>query len=262
MRVLLLGKNGMLGNEILKTLSKDKYEILAFSRKDFDVEHVCNNKDYFHEFVASVGNVDFVINAIGITIPNSLKNPAMTYFINSTFPHILASQYGIKLIHITTDCVYSGTDGFPYNELSEHSPKDTYGLSKSLGESQDCITIRTSIIGTGGDRTGLLDWFLQQKGFVKGYTDHFWNGITTHQFALVCDKIMTSNIPRRGIYHVFSNTVSKYDMLNTFRNKFKVDCDLIPLSGNPVNRTLSTIYEFNSLLNNPSFEQMLDEMIR
>ena len=258
MKVLLLGATGMLGSKVYSVLH-DKYEVIATTRKEFDAEKVCSSFSYFNDFVKSVGNVDYVINAIGITIPNSMKNPAMTFFINASLPHILAREYGKKLIHITTDCVYSGSDdNAPYTELARHAPRDIYGLSKSLGEPEECLVIRTSIVGIGGDKTGLLEWFLQQTGIVKGYIDHFWNGITTHQFGLVCDRIMSSSQSWCGIHHVFSNSVSKYDMLLAFKKKFDVRCNIIPTSGNPLDRRLATIRELNNWLNIPTFSEMIE----
>jgi dTDP-4-dehydrorhamnose reductase len=259
-RVLLLGVSGMLGSEVNKVLCR-KYEVVATTRRDFDAERILDDPSYFTNFADKVGTVDYVINCIGVTIPNSKKNPAMTFFVNSSFPHILARYYGDRLIHITTDCVYSGTDNkAPYNERSPVSPKDSYGLSKCLGEPKSCLTIRTSIIGTGGDGTGLLDWFLKQTGTVNGFTDHMWNGITTHQYGIVCDKIMSAKTkPQKGVYHVFSNAVSKFDMLTAFKKRFDVKCEIIPVSGNPVDRRLSTIYQLNDALQIPTFQQMLED---
>jgi dTDP-4-dehydrorhamnose reductase len=264
-RVLLLGVSGMLGSEVYKVLCH-RYEVVATTRRDFNVERIMDDPFYFSNFVNRIGKVDYVINCIGVTIPNSKKNPGVTFFVNSTFPHILAREYGDKLIHITTDCVYSGIDGgAPYNESSRISPKDIYGLSKSLGEPRNCLTIRTSIIGTGGDGKGLLDWFLKQKGTVHGYTDHMWNGITTHQFGLVCDKIMSNMLCPKptGMMHVFGSSISKFDMLAAFKRTFNVECEIVPTAGNPVDRRLSTNSALLGWLNNdwleiPTFHEMLE----
>lgn len=264
MRVLVLGANGMLGSEVCKTLrEKDyMYEVIPTTRNEFDAELVCGNFSYFKDFVKHVGDVDYVINCIGVTIPRSMKNPAMTFFVNSTLPHLLAREYGEKLIHISTDCVYSGTDGrAPYDENSLYSPKDIYGLSKSLGEPKNCLTIRTSIIGPNGDGTDLLGWFLAQLGEIKGYEDHLWNGVTTRQFALICDKIMTSWMrPPTGVYHVFSEPISKYRMLLALREKFSTPVEIIPVSGNPVDRRLATRKGLNWSLEIPDFKTMIAEM--
>jgi dTDP-4-dehydrorhamnose reductase len=294
-KVLLLGATGMLGSTVYQVL-RDKYDLTITARSAdklklldrpmnatgelidpsrvaaFDAEMMMADyvakrgcSAYFEEFVRNVGDVDYVINAIGVTIPFSLKNPGLTFFTNSALPYILAREYGRRLIHITTDCVYSGTDGgAPYNEKSAKSPNDIYGLSKSLGEPTDCITIRTSIIGPElSGNTGLLGWFLTNAkpgATLNGFSDHLWNGITTHQYGLVCDRIIDADWRETGLFHVFTDPVTKYEMLLAFQKKYGTQAEIVPSSGKPVIRTLSTIYDFNRLLEIPSFEQMVGEM--
>ncbi len=190
-RVLLLGATGMLGSAVYGVLNK-KYDLILGVRNTdklallekayggtsrhtvlpFDADLIYQDYtarkgapgEYLTEFLRRAGKVEHVINAIGVTIPFSLREPALTFFINGALPHILAQSFGEKLIHITTDCVYDGKEGFPYNEESLKSPTDVYGLSKSLGEPTCCLTIRTSIIGRELDgMTGLLEWFLKLR---------------------------------------------------------------------------------------------------
>ena len=290
-RVLILGATGMLGSAVYGVL-KDKYDlVLAVHSPDkirmldqayggtskhkvvhFDAaalyEDYAAKKgwpgEYLAAFLQKVGEIDHVINAIGVTIPFALRDPALTFFLNGALPHALAQTFGEKLIHITTDCVYSGKKGFPYDENSAKSPVDIYGLSKSLGEPAECLTLRTSIIGRElGGFTGLLEWFLQQEGkTINGFTDHYWNGITTQQFGKLCYQIMDSpnRFPRRGLFHVFSSVVSKYEMLNAFQRRFGVQCTIRPDSENKLNRTLTTVRELNGMLKIPSFEDMLAEL--
>lgn len=220
--------------------------------------------EHLSEFLCTVGEVDYVINAIGVTIPFVLRDPSMTFFVNGALPHILAHVFGERLIHITTDCVYDGKGAFPYNENSCKSPTDIYGLSKSLGEPSGCLTIRTSIIGRELDGfTGLLEWFLQQEGqTITGFAEHYWNGITTQQFGEICGQIIASpnNFPRRGVYHVFSSVVSKYEMLLAFRRKYQVHCTILPDHDNKLNRTLGTVKELNAMVRVPTFEEMVDTL--
>jgi len=290
-KVLILGATGMLGNAVYDVL-KDKYNLVLTTRKiknfdllekmhggvkkhqliEFDAFFVyqdfLNKKgypgDYLSSFLKKVGNIDYVINAIGITIPYSLENQVMTFFVNSAFPHILARIFGERLIHITTDCVFNGKEGFPYNENSPKTPMDIYGLSKSLGEPNNCLTIRTSIIGRElKGYTGLLEWFLKQKGkTITGFANHFWNGITTKQFGKICEQIIEnrSKFPKNGLFHVFSTVVSKYDMLLKFEKKYHIGCKIIPDYEKKLNRTLSTIYDFNAKLKIPSFDEMLEDL--
>jgi len=290
-KVLLLGTTGMLGSAVYDVL-KDKYNLILSIRDknkidlldktyggvkkhkvvEFDASFLYQNflgkkgypSDYLSLFLKDIGEVDYVINAIGITIPFSLENQALTFFINSAFPHILAKTFGKKLIHITTDCVYNGKEGFPYDENSPKTPVDIYGLSKSLGEPDSCLTIRTSIIGRELEGfTGFLEWFLNQKEkSINGFVNHFWNGITTKQFGKVCDEIMAhpKKYPKTGLYHIFSTTVSKYEMLLKFKEKYNIDCEIKKDEEQKLDRTLSTIYDFNKKLNIPSFGEMLKEL--
>lgn len=290
-KVLLLGADGMLGSAVYGVL-REKHQLILTVRKreeiealnrayggvgehqieEFECAFVYQNYfdkkggpgEYLSAFLEKIGEVDWVINVIGITIPFSLDNPLMTLFINGGFPHILAGIFGTKLIHITTDCVYNGKEGFPYDENSPKTPVDIYGLSKALGEPKNCLTLRSSLIGRElKGFTGLLDWFLQQEGKeIPGFTNHFWNGITTKQFGKICNQIMQNPtvFPQKGIYHIFSQTISKYDMLLKFQKKYNLKCEIIPDGGSKLNRTLSTIYPFCSQLQIPSFDEMLEEL--
>lgn len=290
-KVLILGSTGMLGSAIYGVL-KDNYSLVLTARNknkiklleeafgdtekhtfvDFDVEQIYNDflekkgspGEYLTTFLNKAGEVDYVINAIGVTIPFSLKNPALTFFINGAFPHILANTFGEKLIHITTDCAYNGKEGFPYSEQSNKTPVDVYGLSKSIGEPVNCLTLRTSIIGRELDGfTGFLEWFLQQEGKeITGFGEHYWNGVTTKQFAKICDKIMSNpkQYPKTGLYHVFSTTVSKYEMLLKLKERFKINCIIKEDRENKLNRTMNTIHELNFKLNMPSFSEMIEDL--
>lgn len=269
-KVLVLGGSGMLGHAVAEVLNLLGHDVKVTHRTIFDAEQLY--ADYARRDPGRhISNLlelgkdrDFVINAIGVTIPHSLKNPALTFFINGALPHILAKAFPGKLIHITTDCVYSGTDGgAPYDERSSKSPVDIYGLSKSLGEPYSCLTLRTSIIGREvHGYTGLLEWFLQQKGkTVNGFTNHFWNGITTYEFANVCDKLMHLPSFPQGVYHVFGDKVSKYEMLVAFRSHFGVDCAITPVDApQAVDRSLTTLSALNHSLMIPSFYDMVEQI--
>lgn len=290
-RVLLLGATGMLGSAVYGVLHRkydlvlgirnpdknallekayggtSKHKILSFDAAQMYQDYVAKKGfpgEYLTHFLQRVGAVDHVINAIGITIPFALRDPALTFFVNGALPHILAQNFGEQLIHITTDCVYNGKGGFPYDENAPKSPVDIYGLSKSLGEPANCLTIRTSIIGRELDGfTGLLEWFLQQKGkTITGFVEHYWNGITTQQFGKLCDQIMQSPdaYPRQGVYHVFSTAVSKYEMLLAFQRKYGIPCTIKAETASKLNRTIATVKGLNRILKVPSFPEMLDAL--
>lgn len=205
---------------------------------------------------------DWVINASGVTIPFAGQDVKATLFVNGVFPHLLAHHWESRLIHISTDCVYDGREG-GYDENSRRSPTDIYGMSKSIGEPEECLTLRTSIIGRElHGFTGLVEWFLKQGGkTIQGFGDHFWNGITTKQYAKICWQIMNEpGLERRGIHHIYSTTLPKYEMLCAFKKHFKVDVNIEEAKGSPKDRTLATVKPLNRLLEVPPFGEMLNEI--
>jgi len=292
--VAILAPTGMLGSMVYREF-KDSYRLVLIYRDSKKLSTLDNTyggihahkcikydltaiqQDYIDGFtstygpqtrklVAAIGKVDAVINCAGITKPYSLKNPLMTMFINATLPHILSSIYKEKLIQITTDCAYNGTTGAPYDEHSPKTPNDLYGLSKSLGEpTSGSLVLRTSIIGPEIEgHTMLLDWFLNQDGqTISGYTNHLWNGITTKEFARVCDKIISnrSKYPKSGLYHIFSSSVTKFDMLSAFQRKYGTRVTIKPVKATvAVNRRLKTKYPFCAYLKIPTFKKMLADL--
>jgi dTDP-4-dehydrorhamnose reductase len=292
-KVVILGVDGMLGSMIYNVLQKEHNLILVLRDKkklplinqayggidyhrvyEFDFNSIYDDyikgfKDLtmnpsYQGFLDDLGEVDTIINCVGIITSHALKDPANTLFINSALPHILAQTFKEKLIHISTDCVFNGIEGFPYSEDSLYSPTDLYGLSKSLGEPQNCLTLRTSIIGPEiVGFFGLLEWFRKQSGkTVKGFTEHFWNGITTKEFGKICGKVIEnrSQYPQGGLFHIFSTTLSKYEMLLKFQSKYNIDCKIILDNSTGINRTLATVRDLNSQLKVPSFDEMLEEL--
>lgn len=243
-----------------------KHRTVVFDAKALLKDFVAGNghrSPILDSFLKNIGDADYVINAMGI-LRVSQENCSEAFFVNGAWPHILAQVFGPRLIHIATDGVYNGREGFPYDENSPKTPVDLYGLSKSLGEPTSCLTLRTSIIGRElHGFTSLLEWFLKQGGkTISGFANHFWNGITTREFGKICDRIISnpSNYPQSGLYHVFSEKLSKYEMLVRFREKYNIDCDIKIDYSNKANRTLTTIYEFNEKLKIPNFDGMLGEL--
>lgn len=293
-RIVIIAPTGMLGNNVYQVL-KDKYKlVLVYKEEDkiklldkyyggvkkhslikFDLRSIYDDfsKGFSHYHLSpalkslyqKIGEVDAVINCAGITNRYMNNDISFGFFLNSVFPHLLSEYYQEKLIHITTDCVFSGQEGYPYSELSPKSPQDLYGASKMLGEPKEkSLVLRTSIIGREiSGFSSLLEWFLQQKNkTVYGFVNHFWNGITARQFGKICDEIISNpeKYPKTGLYHIFSTTVSKYEMLLKFQEKYNINCKIIPDTSSFCNRTLSTVYDLNTKLNIPSFDEMLKEL--
>ena len=185
-----------------------------------------------------------VINCIGIIkqLPEA-KDPLVSIYINSLFPHKLAGackNAGARLIHVGTDCVFSGAKG-DYTEKDRPDADDLYGRTKFLGEVDypHAVTLRTSIIGHEDKTThGLLEWFLAQKGKVKGFSGAIFTGFTTFELAKIIAEKVIPDPGLSGLYHVSSDPISKYDLLKKIRraygakaaiendNKFKCDRSL------------------------------------
>jgi len=293
-KIVVIAPTGMLGSGVYSVL-KDKYDLILVYRNEekikklndvyggvnnhrlikFDLREIyddylsgLHNKINFpklKKLFENIGEVDALINCAGIINVYAAKDPDFTFFLNGAFPHLLSENYKSKLIQITTDCAFNGLEGYPYDENSPKTPVDIYGLSKILGEPKDkSLVLRTSILGpeiTG--HVSLLDWFKQQEGkIVNGFVNHFWNGITTKQFGKICDEIITNpeKYPKEGLYHIFSTIVSKYEMLLKFKEKYGIDCEIKKDEEQKLNRTLSTIYDFNKKLNISSFDDMLKEL--
>jgi len=276
MKICILGSTGMLGVALRKHFENSKHEIWNSFRNKEHIENLKGN--YIHLDVSSQieqqiktvvdSDFDYIINCIGIIKPYINKDPIVSININSIFPRLLANKIEesckkVKLIHITTDCVYSGATG-KYKETSPHDCLDFYGKTKSLGEPENCMTIRTSIIGEelhGG--VSLVAWAKSQAGKeVNGFTNHFWNGVTTNQYAKVCEKIINENLYRKGLYHVFSKDVNKYEMLNMIDDRYSLSLKINKHQDKQtVDRTLRTEKELNEIISVPSLDSQIKEML-
>lgn len=261
-RILVLGANGMLGGSASRYYAKKGYEVNALNRSEFDA--VTSD---IGELEAHVEISDMVLNCIGV-IKQVIENftPYETVKINGTFPRNLAKLCLHKetpLIHITTDCAFSGKRG-SYNENDYLDAEDLYGTSKVAGESNDCMTLRTSIIGPEQDTSlSLLGWVFSQKGkTVKGFTNHLWNGVTTLQFAKTAEVIMNSGLYEKGLFHVHSpDSLSKFELVSMINRIFGLGIKVIPEENSVFcDRTLSTVYPLNSGVSIPGIEEQLTEL--
>lgn len=270
-KVLILGSSGMLGHVVtlqFKGLS-DIYDVIDVSRttglfKPSILLDVTN----LDKIEALFKNIDpnIVINCVGILNSNAENNPADAILINSYFPHFLekiASTTKCKLIHISTDCVFSGRKGF-YIESDFMDAQGYYAKSKALGEvcNQKDLTIRTSIIGpelhTGG--IGLFQWFSTCKGTIHGYSDVYWTGVTTIELSFAILKCIENDIT--GLCHMVNDErISKFQLLNLFKEFFpKTNVLLIePSHKYAYDKSLLNTRKDISY-NVPSYETMLIEM--
>lgn len=243
-KVLILGVTGMLGHMVRRVLEAsvniDVHGTHIFDKQDFFYFDVMSGFGGLEVICGNSSRYDYFINCIGI-LPAKIedKNPAATrkaIKINSLFPHelsIFAKERGVKVIHISTDGVFSG-EAESYFEDDIHDCHDFYGITKSLGEvfNENFLNLRCSIIGPSpflGE--GLLEWFLKQPAstVVSGYTNHIWHGISTYQFGKLCLKIIEGDLfegirRESSVFHFAPNEpITKYDLLCLFKEIFNKD---------------------------------------
>lgn len=230
----------MLGHQLYKQLSS-KYCVKVTIRNGFEsvdryslfrrldvIEHIdiSNFQNVVKAF--AVAKPDFVINCVGIIKQlQSAKDPITSISVNSLFPHLLAQlceAAGIRMIHVSTDCVFSGAKG-NYSENDPSDAEDLYGKSKYLGEIADKVhvcTLRTSIIGHElGRSVALLEWFLNQKDTVSGYNKVIFSGLPTVEIANIIGDIILPDDTLYGLFNISSEPIAKYDLLNIIKNVYR-----------------------------------------
>ena len=176
----------------------------------------------------------------------------------------IASLNKMKFIHVTTDCVFSGSKG-NYVETDEHDEINNYGISKSLGElGYNTTVIRTSIIGEElKNKYSLLEWVKKHNNTtLNGYTNHHWNGVTCLQLAKIINKMINENIWWNGVRHIFSPTsVTKYELVNMINHTYELNNTIEPLeTENAVNKTLNSIYDVNYTFDIPELDVQINEL--
>ena len=149
----------------------------------------------------------------------------------------------IRLIHFSTDCVFSGRKGM-YSEKDDIDTTDLYGLSKYLGEvdGDNCLTIRTSIIGKElNTKNGLFEWFLSNDGgAVEGYTNAIFSGFPTIVLAEILVKIISGFPELSGVWHVSSDPISKFDLLKLIAIEYGLQINIKPFADFLEDRSLDS----------------------
>lgn len=266
MKVFVFGSNGMLGRYV-STYLKNYYEIIEVTRNEIDSSSV--RQEELHAKLSHMGlkENDVVVNCVGTIKPmvDSLGD-LNAIQVNSVFPRILANvcqNMGVRMIHPTTDCVYTGNKG-QYDEKDLHDISDVYGRTKSLGEPENCTVIRTSIIGEEvSNGRSLVEWIKSNNGGkINGYLNHHWNGVTCLQFAKIVKTMISNDLFWFGTKHLHSNTLNKYELSSSINNHFNLGIEVTPMSvGNDVDRSLSTIYKDNlEKFDIPSLDEQIKDM--
>lgn len=249
----------MLGYAAYEFFKRKNYDVAGLSRKDFDV--LKSDLGALKNFIKEK---ELIINCIGIIKPTIAKNTETDVLkVNSVFPRnlaIMCKTSKVKLIHVTTDCVFSGKRG-NYNELDFYDANDIYGISKSCGDISECMVLRTSFVGPEkGTNRSLFEWTFSQRGKqINGFTNHRWNGISTLNFAEVCEQILDKGLYEERIFHIHSpNVITKYELLKIFNDVFELNLTIMPIeSAELCDRSLSSIYELSSkVCTKPIIEQV------
>lgn len=258
-RVLVLGISGMLGNAVFRVFAQnDGYSVVGSARSaavlrllrpELHEQVICGvdveNPDSLMRLFARA-RPDVVINCIGLVKQLAeADEPLAAIPINALLPHRLArlcDVAGARLIHMSTDCVFSGTQGM-YREQDLPDAQDLYGRSKYLGEVDypHAVTLRTSIIGHElSGAHSLVGWFLAQQGTVKGFTRAIFSGLPTVELARVMRDFVVPNTDLRGLYHVSAEPINKFDLLKLVAQVYGKTVDITPDDKLVIDRSLDS----------------------
>lgn len=252
MRILILGADGMIGHKIAQSL--EDFELILASRKSISSKSIgiINGKMVLHNLITDSLDLlldnttpDIIINCAGITTRRGVEdNIVNTELLNSDLPHKLDSWANLnskKLIHFSTDCVFSGNRG-NYLDNDFADAEDIYGKSKALGEvdSPNTLTIRCSMIGRElYNFTELFEWLKKNKNKkIEGYSKVFYSGITTVRMGKILNQILKKNLNLSGIYNISSTPISKFDLLVKLSNAFNLNVDIKQNKNNKSNKVL------------------------
>ena len=266
-KILLFGATGMAGHIAYYYLSSTRrYEIqdVVYRTPLTENSIIVNVTD--KDVVAAVvrqAKPDIILNCVGVLIRGAQEHPDNAVYINAYFPHqlkTLADEIGARLIHISTDCVFSGKKGM-YTEDDFRDADDIYGRSKALGEiiNDKDLTLRTSIIGPELKKKGegLFNWFMQQSDKVLGYKTAIWGGVTTVELAKIIDYGIQNDL--RGLIHLSNGEgINKYDLLCLFREIWGKEIEIEAVNKNGVDKSIKRSNKLNFEI--PSYRQMLEDL--
>jgi dTDP-4-dehydrorhamnose reductase len=280
MRILILGGDGMLGHQLMLHLQA-KHQVAITLRKEassyshlsifkdikkytsIDISHPSRLIDVLADF-----QPDAVINAVGIVKqrPTALESiPSIET--NALFPHrlgVLCKAAGARMIQFSTDCIFSGKKGM-YTEEDLSDAEDLYGKTKYLGEVHDshCVTLRISTIGPElNGCKGLIGWFQNKQGIIKGFKNAIYTGLTTLELNRLVEKILIMHRSLSGLWQVASSPISKYTLLQCLATKLnRTDITISPDEDFICDRSLSNEKFFNQTgYEPPSWDVMLSEL--
>lgn len=282
MKILLLGASGLLGRGFINKYKNDRdLKLFSIFRDDSCDKFYKSDerKSFLYEKNILKDNVvrnllekikpDAVINCIGLTADSRIGIEKYSMKdINALWPKRLHShcmELDIRFIHISTDCVFSGSKGM-YTELDKTDSKTIYGKTKAEGEiySENSIVIRTSVIGHENFiKKGLLEWFLSQKKSCKGYKNAIFSGFPTIVFSQILKDYVLNNCNLKGLYHISSKPIAKYDLLKLIASTYKKDIMINVDKGFVIDRSLDcTKFSNSTNFKSDEWHGMVEEMYR
>lgn len=228
MKVAVLGAAGLLGARVCEELVIAGHEIQSVTRREVDLAHRSSVLRLIDR-----QRIDCVVNCAGVV--KSRTESVEMALVNSGLPRWIA-ETGVDLVHVSTDCVYSGERGF-YSELDEPDPVDLYGATKVAGEvfEPNTTVVRTSFIGWGSQ--GLLHWLLQQKN-VLGFQQALWSGLSAREVARALCLVVDQGPSGYKIYHLSGRIISKYRLLCLLKQYLKLDVEITPVDEPVIDRSL------------------------
>lgn len=281
MKIIILGATGMLGNAVFRVLSAQAgLDVWGTIRSPsaarvFEQEQQARliahmdvlDQDCLVELFRK-HKPDVVINCVGLIKQfDTANDPLAVLPINAMLPHRLSrlcEAVGARLVHISTDCVFSGSQG-GYKESDRSDAYDLYGKSKYIGEvvdSASAITLRTSIIGHElNSKVSLVDWFLDQQGSVKGFRKAIFSGLPTVELARVIRDFVLPKPELSGLYHVSAEPIDKYSLLKLVAAAYGKDIEILEDSALEIDRSLdSSKFRSATGYQPPAWEQLVEVM--
>ena len=278
-RLLILGGGGMLGHKLWQTaLPRLETKATVRSGAPFFVHrgyppgsvlpHVDVSDPNTLMRAFAVTRPQVVVNCVGVVKQlTAAKDPLLSISLNSLLPHQLADvcqAVGARLIHISTDCVFSGRRGM-YRESDPSDAEDLYGRSKYLGEvgRPGCLTIRTSIIGRElGTQNGLVEWFLSNRGrTVHGYEKAIFSGLTTNALSTLILDLVQNYPDLSGVYQVAADPINKYDLLELLNAAYQAGATIERDGSVAIDRSLdATRFREATSFTAPSWPDMIAAM--
>ncbi|MES2400032.1 MAG: SDR family oxidoreductase [Pseudomonadota bacterium] len=281
MRVLVLGASGMLGSSVFREFDGHApHEVWGLVRNEAFLSYfspaqqgrILTGVDVLDGAALRAAfervRPDVVINCVGlIKQKEHVEDPLVVLPINAMLPHrlaLLCAPGNIRLLHISTDCVFSGRKGM-YTEDDPSDAEDLYGKSKYIGELHDAahaVTLRTSIVGRElNSSRALADWFLAQQAAVHGFRRSIFSGMTAIELARVMRDVVLPDVSLHGLYHVSSEPISKFDLLNLVAAQYGKAIDVLPDDALVIDRSLdSSRFRQATGYRAPSWESMVRAM--